>query len=35
MRIGKHWHRLHRDVVDTPSWEPFNERHKWALRNLI
>jgi len=35
MRIGKHWHRLPRDMVDTPSLETFNVRQNWALSNLI
>jgi len=35
MRVVKHWHRLHREVVEVPSLEPFKARLDGALSNLI
>jgi len=33
--VGKHWHRLPREVVDAPSLEAFKVRLGRALSNLI
>ena len=35
MRVLKHWHRLPRELVDTPSLETFKVRLNGALSNLI
>jgi len=35
MRVVKHWHRLPKEVVDTPSLETFKIRLDRALSNLI
>ena len=35
LRVVKHWHRLPREVVDTPSLETFTARLDSALSNLI
>ena len=35
VRVVKHWHRLPREVVDTPSLETFKVRLDGALSNLI
>ena len=35
MRVVKLWHRLPREVVDTPSLETFKVRLDGALNNLI
>ncbi|KFQ64054.1 hypothetical protein N335_03703, partial [Phaethon lepturus] len=35
MRVVKHWHRLPREAVDTPSLEVFTARLKKALSKLI
>jgi len=35
MRVVKHWHRLRRAVVDSPSLETFKVRLDGALSNLI
>jgi len=35
MRVVKHWHRLHREVVEVPSLEIFKARLDEALSNLI
>jgi len=35
MRVVKHWHRLPREVVDTPSLEAFQVRLNRALSNLV
>jgi len=35
MRVVKQWHRLPREVVGTPSLEPFEVRLDRALSNLI
>ncbi|KFP53976.1 hypothetical protein N323_05634, partial [Cathartes aura] len=35
MRVMKHWNRLPREVVDTPSLEIFKVRLDRALTNLI
>jgi len=35
MRVVRHWHRLPREVVDTPSLETFRARLDGALSNLI
>lgn len=31
----RHWHRLHREVVDVPSLELFKARWDTALTNLV
>ena len=35
MRVVRHWHRLHREVVDAPSLEVFEARLDGALSNLV
>jgi len=35
MRAMKHWHRLPREVIDTPSLETFKVRLHRALSSLI
>jgi len=35
MRVVKHWHRLPREVVDSPSLETFKVRLDGALSSLI
>jgi len=35
MRVVRHWDRLPRDVVDTPSLEVFKARLDQILDNLI
>ncbi|KFW67811.1 hypothetical protein AS28_03008, partial [Pygoscelis adeliae] len=35
MRVVRHWNRLPRDVVDTPSLEVFEARLDVALSNLV
>ncbi|KFW68158.1 hypothetical protein AS28_12031, partial [Pygoscelis adeliae] len=35
MRVGRHWNRLPREVVDAPSLEVFKARLDGALRNLV
>ncbi|KFM08557.1 hypothetical protein AS27_04525, partial [Aptenodytes forsteri] len=35
MRVVKHWNRLPREAVDTPSLETFKVRLDGALSNLI
>ncbi|KFZ54846.1 hypothetical protein N338_12599, partial [Podiceps cristatus] len=35
MRVGKHWNRLPREVVEAPSLETFKVRLDRALSNLI
>jgi len=35
VRVGKHWHRLPRQVVDVPSLETFKARLDGALSNVI
>jgi len=35
MGVVKHWHRLPREVVDTPSLQTFKVRSDRALSNLI
>jgi len=35
MSVVKHWHRLHREVVDAPSLETFKARLDGALSNLV
>lgn len=35
MRVLKHWHRLHREVLDAPSLETFQVSLDRALSNPI
>ena len=35
MRVARHWNRLPRDVVDTPSLETFKVRLDGALSSLV
>jgi len=35
MRVVKHWHRLPREAVDTPSLAVFKARLDGALSNLV
>ncbi|KFV11591.1 hypothetical protein N340_03758, partial [Tauraco erythrolophus] len=35
LRVVKHWNRLPREVVDTPSLEVFKARLDEALSNLM
>jgi len=35
MGVVKHWHRLPREVVDSPSLETFKARLDGALSNLV
>ncbi|KFP20932.1 hypothetical protein Z169_06005, partial [Egretta garzetta] len=35
MRVGKHWNRLPREVVEATSLETFKARLDGALSNLI
>ncbi|KFO78964.1 hypothetical protein N303_12209, partial [Cuculus canorus] len=35
MRVVRHWHRLPREVVDTPSLEVFKARLDGALGSLV
>jgi len=35
MRVVKHWHRLVREVVETPFLETFQVRLDGALSNLV
>jgi len=35
MRVVKHWNRLPREAVDTPSPAVFKARLDGALRNLV
>jgi len=34
-RVVRHWHRLPREVVESPSLEVFKSRGEGALRNLV
>jgi len=34
-RAVKHWHRLPREVVESPSLEVFKTRANVALRNMV
>ena len=34
-RVARHWNRLPRDAVDTPSPEMFKARLDWALGSLM
>jgi len=34
-RVGRHWNRLPREVVDAPSLEVFKARLDEALGNLV
>ncbi|KFP48420.1 hypothetical protein N323_12627, partial [Cathartes aura] len=34
-RVGRHWNRLPREVVDAPSLEVFKARLDGALSNLV
>jgi len=35
MRVVRHWNRLPREVVTTPSLEVFKARLEWALSNPV
>ncbi|KFQ24718.1 hypothetical protein N332_09722, partial [Mesitornis unicolor] len=35
VRVVRHWHRLPREVVDTPSLKVFKARLDRALGNLV
>ncbi|KAK4830029.1 hypothetical protein QYF61_008367 [Mycteria americana] len=35
VRVGRHWNRLPREVVDAPSLEVFKARLDGALSNLV
>ena len=35
VRVGRHWNRLPRDVMDAPSLEAFKVRLDQALGNLM
>lgn len=35
MRVGRHWHRLLREVVDVPYLQVFKARLDEALSNLV
>ena len=35
VRVVRHWHRLPREVVDTPSLRAFKARLDGALSNLV
>jgi len=35
VRVVKHWNTLPKEVVDTPSLEPFEGQAGWGLSNLI
>jgi len=35
MRVVKHWHRLSREAVDTPSLKVFKARLDGALSSLV
>jgi len=35
VKVVRHWHRLPREVIATPSLETFNARLDRALSNLI
>ncbi|KFW65210.1 hypothetical protein AS28_05557, partial [Pygoscelis adeliae] len=35
VRVVRHWNRLLREVVDTPSLEAFKARSDKALSNLV
>jgi len=35
LRVVRHWHRLLREAVDTPSLEVFKPRLDGALSNLV
>lgn len=35
MRVVEHWHKFSREVVDSPSLEPFKARLDKAVSSLI
>ena len=35
MAVVRHWNRLLREVVDSPSWEMFKKHGDVALRDVV